>query len=86
MTVYELFKRIKLSKLEETKERLSEYRRWQGYFITVLIAVIAYFSTQYKTMDSVLFKLCIVIIPLLAIVIIYCVAKIKKLIKSIGEL
>lgn len=36
-----------MPKIDEKKEQLNEFRRWQGYCVTVLIALIAFIATQY---------------------------------------
>lgn len=37
-----------MARIDALKEKLAELRRWQNYFITILIALVAFIATNTK--------------------------------------
>ena len=72
--------------LDEKREKLSELRRWQNYFVSILIAIVAFVAVQYDSVNGVLFYLCVGVALLSIIIVILLARKINKIIKEIGRL
>lgn len=75
-----------MSKLEESKERLADFRRWQNYCMTILVAVTAFVGTQYEKVNVILLMLCVFLIFAMAICIVILNIKIKRQYNKIREL
>lgn len=75
-----------MPKIDEKKEQLNEFRRWQGYCVTVLIALIAFIATQYDKVADFLIYVSVVLIAMLGVVVVVFARKIHKIIKEIGRL
>ena len=72
--------------LDEKKELLNEFRRWQNYCVTTLIAIVAFIITQYDSIGMFLLWCSVTVVIILLVVIFYIARKIKRLIKEIGRL
>ena len=72
--------------IDEKKEKLNELRRWQNYFVTILIAVVAFVATQYDSVNGVLFYLCVGVALLSVVIVMLLARKISRIIKEIGRL
>ena len=72
--------------IDEKKEKLSELRRWQNYFVSILIAVVAFVAVQYDSVNGVLFYLCVGVALLSIVIVVLLARKINKTIKEIGRL
>ena len=79
-------KEYKMPPIDEKKEKLSELRRWQNYFVSILIAVVAFVAVQYDSVNSVLFYLCVGVALLSIVIVVLLARKINKTIKEIGRL
>lgn len=68
-----------MSKKDKKKELLAEIRRWQSYFVTTLIAIVASFTiTQYDSISNILLFSSIVGVIILLVLIATLAVKIKK--------
>lgn len=74
-----------MAKIDALKEKLAELRRWQNYFITILIALVAFIATQYQKTDIYLIVASVVSVIVMFICIVVFYLKIKKLIKEIEQ-
>ncbi len=72
--------------IDEKKEKLNELRRWQNYFVTILIAVVAFVATQYDSVNGILFYLCVGVALLSVVIVMLLARKISRIIKEIGRL
>ena len=75
-----------MSKKDKKKELLAEIRRWQSYFVTTLIAIVAFTITQYDSISNILIFSSIVGVIILLVLIAILAVKIKKIIDEIGRL
>lgn len=77
---------LTMGKKDKKKELLAEIRRWQSYFVTTLIAIVAFTITQYNSISNILLFFSIFGVIILLVLIAILAMKIKKIIDEIGRL
>ena len=72
--------------LDRKKEELSEIRRWQGYCVTIIIALVAFIAMQYGEVSNILIYINFALVVVLGVAVVVFAKKINKIIDEIGRL
>ena len=72
--------------LDRKKEELSEIRRWQGYCVTIIIALVAFIAMQYGEVSNILIYISFALVVVLGVAVVVFAKKINKIIDEIGRL
>ncbi|MDD6055672.1 MAG: hypothetical protein SOW25_02180 [Helicobacter sp.] len=75
-----------MPKLDEAKENLAMLKLWIGIVIGVFTAIVGWTLNKFKIDENILIILALLVLIILLITFAFCVRKINKIIKEIGEM